>query len=442
LIKKCPSATWVSGSNDVHITLTSNLGTFAPKIIKKNGVGTIINYTTLTGGVYKFIDLQPAVYIFEHSTSACSNVYYDTITTQPYIFPTLQNSSIYQCDNNGFSVSTGAVGGIAPFNYEIIGSTPSTPSLVSAPQSSPAFNISNGTSYSLVRLRAVDACGNAALNDANVLPLGNVTSTVSSDCYYNEIVLTTDSFPSATYTWYKKTSPTDSVQIATNTAHYTIPYMLPTDTGRYVCKVSINNGCLIKLAYYDITGWCNGLLLPIDITLYGKPVNNQNLLYWQNVLPAGEVSRFVVERADANSRFTEVGSVTAVAGNQGHFEFFDRIPLPGNNLYRIKTIYRNSSFLFSNSVMIKRGGEAGITLFPNPVKNVLHIQIAGTERNQYQYNIESISGAVIYKSGVVTMQSGIIQHHLGTAINAGVFNLRLVNISTGQVTMKQVLIQK
>ena len=86
--------------------------------------------------------------------------------------------------------------------YEIIQSTPATPSIVSAKQNSPVFTINNGTIYSLVRLRVTDACGNASLNDASVLPLAVMTVDVSLDCMYSTSVLSVDSsIANATYSW-------------------------------------------------------------------------------------------------------------------------------------------------------------------------------------------------------------------------------------------------
>jgi len=85
--------------------------------------------------------------------------------------PSLAKSSAYQCDNNSFSVGAAVTGGIAPYTYEIIASSPALPSIVTPPQSNPIFSINNHTQYNLIRLRAIDACGNSALNDVSILPL-------------------------------------------------------------------------------------------------------------------------------------------------------------------------------------------------------------------------------------------------------------------------------
>jgi hypothetical protein len=432
--KKCPSAVSPNGSNDITVSITSNLGAFTTTIIKKNNTVVNISFTTQTGNTSKFIDLEPAVYIFEHRTSGCTGRFYDTVTAGPYIFPQLQNAAIYQCDNNSFSAGASVQNGIGPFTYEIIGSVPATPSLLTPPQNSPVFNISNGTAYSLVRLRAVDVCGNAALNDANVLPLGNISSSQSSNCYYNDIVLSVDSMPNAVFTWYKKTGPNDSVLVATGTATYTIPYLLPTDTGRYVCRVNINGQCATRLVYFDVSGECD--LLPLDVQLYGKRANGQNVLYWQDGQP-GSIEQFVLERMTGGS----FAAIATVAGGQYQYELTDPLPPPGNNLYRLK-MKTAGAFTYSNLVMIKQEREAGISIFPNPATDVLHIRIPGMRTGRYQYSIVTATGAELFKSGVFNMQNGIVQHSISHIPENGLYYLRCTNLETGKLTVLPFMIHR
>ena len=233
-------------------------------------------------------------------------------------FPTtasraLAPSGAYQCDNNSFSVGAVVSGGISPYNYQIIGSVPSAPVINTAMQSNPVFTINNGMQYSLVRLRAMDACGNATLNDVSILPLANTIVTATSNCIYQATTLSVDVVPNATYTWYKKSnmSSTDSVMIGTSPT-YSIPAISVADTGIYVNVMSVNSGCLTRISYFNLNGLCNGLfLLPTPITLTGKIVNgNSNLLNW--TVPGGiNNSEYIIERANGNNGFTDVGMVPA-----------------------------------------------------------------------------------------------------------------------------------
>ncbi|HYH15804.1 MAG TPA: hypothetical protein VD794_11315, partial [Flavisolibacter sp.] len=156
--QRCPSGTWATGSGDITVSsYSSTFGTVVPRLIKKDGTDFNRNYTTRSGNIYTFRDLGPGAYVIELTVNQCGTKIHDTVTVNPYIAPAQNNSAIYQCDNNSFSVNASVLYGVGPFTYEIIGSIPSTPSIIAGPQSSPAFSINNGTAYSQINLRAVDA---------------------------------------------------------------------------------------------------------------------------------------------------------------------------------------------------------------------------------------------------------------------------------------------
>ncbi|MGL6268717.1 MAG: hypothetical protein ACRC2O_12375, partial [Chitinophagaceae bacterium] len=276
---KCPSGIYQNGSSNIATTVTSSLGAIYPLIIKKDLTPVSIGYTTQLGNTFTWVDLEPATYVVMYDLpGSCSNMVYDTLTVTPYLFPALNNSAAYQCDNNDFSVGASISGGSAPYTYQVIGSVPSLPSISTAPQASPVFAVTNGQIYSLIRLRAVDFCGNATLNDVSILPLANVVVSSSSACYYNSVTLTVDSVANATYTWFKKTSGADS--LLGNSQSFNIPYLLPTDTGTYIAKVTVNSGCLTKMTYYNLSTAC-GLILPAkEVTLTGKKFENAAELNW------------------------------------------------------------------------------------------------------------------------------------------------------------------
>jgi Secretion system C-terminal sorting domain/SprB repeat len=272
---KCPSGQWQNGASDLSINTGSNPVIITPKIIKKNGTATSISYNIVNNEVYKFVDMEPATYVVEYSTQYCPVKVYDTVTVAPYSFPNLQQSTAYQCDNNSFSLGASVNGGSAPFTYEIIGTYPGPASLQVAPQTNPVFNINDGNSYNLIRLRAVDNCGNATLNDVSILPLANIVVSASSNCYSNDVRLSVDSIPNANYAWYRKTSATDSTLVGTG-IDYRISHLLPSDTGVYVCKTSVNMGCLTKISSYTLTGNCGSILSNRDRISYSTNRNTSS----------------------------------------------------------------------------------------------------------------------------------------------------------------------
>jgi hypothetical protein len=358
-ISKCPTAQWQNGASDLSIVANSNLGTVTPVIISKNGVSTTINYSVLTAGVYRFVDLEPADYIIQYNIQNCSGKVYDTIAVSPYAYPNLQQSNAFQCDNNNFSLGAAVTGGSAPFLYEIIDSYPSAPSVQTAPQSNPVFNITNGVKYDLIRLRAVDACGNAALNDVSILPLANIIVTASSNCFYNDIRLSVDSIPNASYIWYRKTSATDSTMVGTG-IDYRITHLLPSDTGTYVCKTSVNSGCLTKISSYTLTGMCGATLNSDGRVSYTRPIS---------------------------------------------------VPTQG------------------------------ISVYPNPAKEVINIRIQERTRQSYRISLYTVSGQMVNEQVFMNQGEGLIRVNRTSQMKKGVYILKIQNIYKGQVYNQRLVLE-
>ena len=439
LIPKCPSGINQNGSSDMAINVSSNLGVITPKIIKVNGVASVINYGNQTGTTYSWYDLAPGTYEVEYSLpGSCTNKYYETVTVAPYNFPALDNSAAYQCNNNNFSVGASVTGGSAPYTYQIIGSVPSGPSINTVPQASPVFSITNGITYSLVRLRAIDACGNATLNDVSILPLQNVLVNASSNCFYNDITLSVDTIANASYTWYKKTSPTDSIEVGT-AQNFQINYLLPTDTGTYVSKVSVNSGCLTTLSYFSVTGMCT--LLPVkEIKLTGKQSGSAAELKWA-VKGETEVKEYVVERSNKQgSGFQAVGTVSAKSnGSDNYYQFMDSRPDAGSNYYRLKVVDKDSKFTYSNTIVLNwTGGK--ISLYPNPARDMVNINIVGRQAQDIRIQLFNLSGQLLQEkvqNNVLTATIPMYRQNIKT----GLYLIKITDTRTGTVTTEKVMFQ-
>lgn len=432
---KCPAGQWENGSGDLFINAIFSEGTVTPRIIFKDGAAVNINYTTRSGSNYAFVNLSPAVYIIRYSLEDCSNYVYDTFHLRPYVFPSLNQSLAYQCNNYSFNVNSSPTGGLTPYSYEIIGSTPAFPSIIQGPQSTPVFNINNGTTYSVVRLRVLDVCGNAAINDASILPLGNVYITTSSNCYYNDIVLSVDTIPNSTYTWYRKTSSTDSILLGANQT-YTIENLLPADTGVYVCVVSVNSGCLTKIASFHVTGTCGaGVLAGNDIIFDGYLENDNAQLRWTTA-KGFAADKFIIERSADGRNFVSIGSVS-VSGNNNlgasQYLFSDVNTPVGKNLYRLKIVKTNNSSVYTKVIEISKAGIGeSLSVMPNPVIDAFTIKFNGVKAGQYTVSILNAEGRVIMGNNynIKSTDYRIIQRPVGIA--AGTYYLLIRNLATNE----------
>jgi SdrD B-like domain/Secretion system C-terminal sorting domain len=260
---KCPSGTFPNGTGDVKLVISENIGSnFTTKIIKKNGVALTINPTSTSSShhINNYLGLEPATYIFVTHSTLCSTDLYDTVVVPNYTYPNLTASKNFQCDNGSQSVVAAVTNGAPPYLYQIFGSAPISPSISTAYQSSNIFNFNTGTTYSLVRLRVLDACANASINDVGFQPI--VTPIIQRDrnCFLDSVILATDTIPGASYNWYKRTyNPTDSILVGTG-KKFVIPFLQVTDTGLYICKTTFASGCASRISYKIVNGNCRATL--------------------------------------------------------------------------------------------------------------------------------------------------------------------------------------
>ena len=434
-VGKCPSATWLNGSGDLNIITGSNLGTLTPKIITKDGITFSKTHSSNSGSAYTFSDLEPATYVIEYTVQNCSSKMYDTFALQPYVYPTQGRSAIYQCDNMGISLTADVVGGVGPYSYQIIGSEPDGPSIVSAEQTSPTFNINTGTIYSLIRLRTTDACGNATLNDVSVLPLQNILITADTTCLFNNITLSVDTIQDATYSWYKRMGPDDSLFLSSDMA-YNIPLMRQSDIGTYICKVELNNSCLTRLASFDLTGECGEVFLPVSFTLTGKVTDVGNRLNWNHTQPVQyfEVERLLYERGT----FTSVGKVYATNSTTTAYNFTDTSLHQGPVLYRIKAVMPNGSAQYSNRIKLQRD-EYITSVFPNPVHTDFVVAINGKTNCNYRIELHNATGQLVYTRELQKVTSLQQRFERPKAAHSGMYLLKITNTTTGATSNHKLL---
>ena len=431
-ISKCPSSTWQNGSGDINVTCSSNLYSVTPSIIKKDGATFNMNYSSNSGTNFVFSDIDPGTYIIQYSMQNCSGKMHDTVLVNPYTFPTQDKSAIYQCDNNSFSVGAVVTGGVGPYQYEIIGSLPTLPNINTTPQPSPVFAINNGTIYSLIRLRTVDACGNATLNDVSVLPLQNISVQASTNCLYNNVTLSIDTIPNAIYRWYYKRSATDSTFLDDSIV-YNLPFLVPEQTGTYACKVSVNNDCITRLSYFELTGDCGYTALPSPVQVKGKKINTGNQLSWVTNNP--NYTEFIVERKTAGSSgFLPIGKLPIQSS--GNYFFNDEKPGNGENAYRLK-IPVNGTYSYTNIIKLT-DNHKNLVAYPNPAINNLHVSFEESKAADYKIQLVNVSGQVIYQEELRNATSRIYSFNRTSAIKPGMYLLKIYT-ATGNVSTQKII---
>jgi len=442
IVQRCPSSNWANGSGSITTIAISNMSSLTVRIIKRNNspISPIITPSMVVGNSFTFNNLEPAKYIVEYRTNnSCSNFYFDTLTVKPYLFPNLNRSSAYQCDLNGFSIGAIVSNGFGPFLYEIIGSSPASPSIITAPQHGPLFNINNGTNYSLVRLRVNDACGNASLGDASILPLANNGITASFNCFQLQTTLKVDTLFNASYSWYQKRTynNSDSVFIGSGSSIY-IPNVMPSDTGYYVCNISVNAGCVKRRYYFHLNGRCADIL-PLAVQNFkGKYVAKKVLLNWQ-VAPGLNLKKFVIERKNNTGAFVEIAEVMANPSNE-FYSFWDSTATLDKNFYRIKLLNHNNNTAFSNVIMVSRKAASDdIKIYPNPAMDHITIEFKNDVNSQYTIKMMNLLNQVVKDFDYEGKSGNVLQIRRSASMKSGIYIIQIFDKKTGSVFSQKII---
>lgn len=114
--------------------------------------------------------------------------------------------------------------------------------------------------------------------------------------------------------------------------------------------------------------------LPVALRSFNAVRTNAgNEVTWQ-VEDEVDVERYELERSADGARFSMLTSMS-VTGTSGNYRFIDATPITGNNYYRLKIIERDSRPKYSAIRKVVNNGVVTLTLFPNPVKDKLQLDI-------------------------------------------------------------------
>lgn len=138
-----------------------------------------------------------------------------------------------------------------------------------------------------------------------------------------------------------------------------------------------NNTLQVTLAPMSITSLIvtgAAIALPQNLLTFTASKGDHKVILNFTTTNELNVASFDVERSSDGSTFTTIGTVAGEGAN-GQYAFIDAQPLPSINYYRLKMIDHNSGYSYSKVVPIRYDNKASITIFPNPAKEVVTVQL-------------------------------------------------------------------
>ena len=184
-------------------------------------------------------------------------------------------------------------------------------------------------------------------------------------------------------------------------------------SGTYIVKQYLQAGCSLYATDTVLVQPFN-TCTTLSSNLFdfrGLLTDNTAKLSWK-VLSDGQVQYFEVQRSTDGINFDAVGYVEAQssASASAAYTYLD-VPdnTSGPNIYyRIKLVNKNGSIAkYSNIIIIgfKTDGKNKLTVFPNPVKDILQLQLFAKSTSKVRIDIFESSGRLIYSSNT-TVQKG------------------------------------
>ncbi|MBL7982005.1 MAG: hypothetical protein JNL52_09370 [Flavobacteriales bacterium] len=139
-------------------------------------------------------------------------------------------------------------------------------------------------------------------------------------------------------------------------------------------------------------------LLPVELIAFeGKAVGSEVELAWATASETNS-SHYVVERMNADGNYASIGSVSAIgfATSTTNYTLVDPAPLPGTNLYRLRSVDQDGSSTTSDVVaVIFRAAPGALRAFPNPTEGDLNIDLDVVHDGSHSLRILDASGRLV-----------------------------------------------
>ncbi|RZL04913.1 MAG: T9SS type A sorting domain-containing protein [Pedobacter sp.] len=178
--------------------------------------------------------------------------------------------------------------------------------------------------------------------------------------------------------------------------------------------------------------------LPLQINLAAFTAAQQNtgvLLNWATATEQSS-TRIEIERSANNTTFTKIGEKAGAGTTTAAtvYSFTDTAPLNGLNYYRLKQVYADGTFSYSEikSVTYTKPGytppKITFKLYPNPADHIIHIDVTGIRSKLIIYDL---FGRIVKTNSYEIGEQ--VKMDI-TALRTGVYFAELKDLSTNRPT--------
>jgi len=168
------------------------------------------------------------------------------------------------------------------------------------------------------------------------------------------------------------------------------------------------------------------ILLPVKLSFFDARVSNCAVsLNWASEIESG-FKNYEVEYSGDGSNFKTIATLPAaeITGTSQKYTYTDPTPRQGNVFYRLKMVDVDGRFDYSKVVVMKINcNESQLTVYPNPVIDILNINITTSQDETTTGKLFDSEGRLIYSHNLVSGTNTVNMSKLP----AGVYLLQLIS---------------
>lgn len=175
------------------------------------------------------------------------------------------------------------------------------------------------------------------------------------------------------------------------------------------------------------------VVLPIKLSGFTAIRNGkQNEIEW-NISKELNIAAFEVERSSTGRDFAKIGMIKET--NTSKYQLTDFLPLKAINFYRLKIIYKDGTFEYSQIKSVNNSGSFDLSIYPNPVKNNLAVRVNSEKKTDISIKITAMDGKVIQSIKYIAPAGSIIRNINASSLSKGTYFL-LLSSQTEQAGIK------
>ncbi|RQO32579.1 hypothetical protein DBR32_03000 [Taibaiella sp. KBW10] len=207
--------------------------------------------------------------------------------------------------------------------------------------------------------------------------------------------------PPANPTWFKTISGAfvpSPTQISANAVLGAIPLINTNTTNNRI------NG--IPYAQFNgITSFSGGTYaggvgaatpLPLSgIAISATAMGSKNGVHW-TITDATATDYFWLEKSIDGKAFSPLQKIACKDKTQLSYTAYDENPVKGSNYYRIKEMTLSGHSDYSNIVRLNNENSTTVSVFPNPAKESVHVQLSNVLDGLVQLTLTDYTGKVMY----------------------------------------------